>query len=942
MKTKLLLLMTALLWTLTAVQAQESKTQKKKERKVTLEGKVYDSFTKVPLKAKLTLMDADSVVCDTMTSKVWEWKVAYSYFTFEVPAVSKKYILKATCEGYETTYLNYSLRCYARNTEYELPRILMKKKTEEDIYKEVGLDGVVITGTKVKIAYKGDTVVYNASAFNLPEGSMLDGLIREMPGAELKDNGDIYINGQKVDFLTLNGKDFFKGDNKVMLDNLPYYTVDKVQVYHKSTKKSERLGREVEKKDYVMDVQLKRQYNRGLLMNAEAGGGTSDRYLARLFGLYYTDHTHISAFAQANNINETRSPGNDGEWKPSDQPQGLKATKQTGFNLTTENADKTYEENFSVRLQHSDNDNEQHISSETFSSDGNIFGGNQFKSRHNMNYLFANNHFVFQHNKTMVFTSADFLYNKGKLGSSSQDSTWRTAFINQSSNVSHTQYTSLSASARITASQKLPWGDLLAGDIYFERKSDKPNDYYNRQQIYYAQTGEQTWQQRYNDTHSNSYNWGVGLSYDYNLLNNWDIEASLGTEQSYESNHNSTYRIDQLDGVQPDTLQLTWLPSNREMLNSVLDQENTTNHHTRSSVQTTRLSIKHSGDNTWLQLTAILTFHTERMRFRSLGIDTLAKRNYTHPQLHFYYVNWAKKGRNINASYDLQLTQPNFASLMPVMNTSDPLHIQLYNPNRKASIQQSASFKIDFNNDSTKRATTLSIDGELTQRAIGTRTQYNTTTGVRTTMQDNVNGNWTLNSYVRHYRPLDKAKRLSIDLSTSLRYTHSVDFDISYDEETSDLRKVNTVTLDPQLTLSYTLKKLTARLNASYVLRRSTSNATDFETLLTHDFTYGASLKYTLPWKIDLGTDLKMYSRRGYQSSQMNTDDLVWNAQLSRSFLKGRLTAKLIAFDLLHQLSSINYSVNAQGRTETWYNCIPRYAMLTLSYKFQKMPKKKK
>ena len=48
-----------------------------------------------------------------------------------------------------------------------------------------------------------------------------------------------------------------------------------------------------------------------------------------------------------------------------------------------------------------------------------------------------------------------------------------------------------------------------------------------------------------------------------------------------------------------------------------------------------------------------------------------------------------------------------------------------------------------------------------------------------------------------------------------------------------------------------------------------------------------------------------------------------------------------MAFDILHQLSSTQYSVNAQGRTETWRNCIPRYAMLTLAYKFQKMPKKK-
>ena len=83
-----------------------------------------------------------------------------------------------------------------------------------------------------------------------------------------------------------------------------------------------------------------------------------------------------------------------------------------------------------------------------------------------------------------------------------------------------------------------------------------------------------------------------------------------------------------------------------------------------------------------------------------------------------------------------------------------------------------------------------------------------------------------------------------------------------------------------------------------------------------------------------------MFSRRGYNSTMMNTDDLVWNAELARTLFKERLTLKLTAFDLLHQLSNKQYSVNAQGRTETRNNCIPRYAMLTLAYRFTQKPKK--
>ena len=108
-----------------------------------------------------------------------------------------------------------------------------------------------------------------------------------------------------------------------------------------------------------------------------------------------------------------------------------------------------------------------------------------------------------------------------------------------------------------------------------------------------------------------------------------------------------------------------------------------------------------------------------------------------------------------------------------------------------------------------------------------------------------------------------------------------------------------------------------------------------------NDFQYGWNATYTIPLlKLTIATDMTMFSRRGYESSVMNTDELIWNAQLTRSFCKGALTAKIQAFDLLQNLSSTRYSVNAQGRTETWNNCIPRYVMCSLAYKFSKKPKK--
>ncbi len=83
-----------------------------------------------------------------------------------------------------------------------------------------------------------------------------------------------------------------------------------------------------------------------------------------------------------------------------------------------------------------------------------------------------------------------------------------------------------------------------------------------------------------------------------------------------------------------------------------------------------------------------------------------------------------------------------------------------------------------------------------------------------------------------------------------------------------------------------------------------------------------------------------MYSRRGYADESLCTNDLLWNAQLNRSFLKGHLLTSVKAFDLLRQISSTHTTYNSQARTETWSLSLPSYFMFSVQYKFNKNPKK--
>ncbi len=943
---KLTSLLVALLWGFTlSIAAQNDtlsttkETKKKKVRNVELTGEVYDSFTKARVKAFITLMRPASTTVATTTCMSWS---TMSYYALKVPAVQADFIIKATADGYEDTYMNYQLRHIARNSYFELPRILMKKK-QDDIWRENDLDGVTVTGTRVKFAYRGDTLVFNASAFNLPEGSMLDGLIRQMPGAELKDNGDIYINGKKVDYLTLNGKDFFKGQNKVMLDNLPYFTVRDIKVYNKSTKQSELVGRDIEKKDYVMDVELKREYNRGYVGNIETGAGTDSRYMARLFGLYYSDHSRISLYGNTNNVNETRRPGGDGEWTPSEMPQGLRTTKETGMHLSTEDADKKWEEQADATFSWSGAENLSRTATERFASEGNIMGASESWSKQKDFNLNISNQFSIQ--KPFILYSYVYLnHSNGHRDSHSEDSTWQQAPINRTMTLGLNKYRRLNLSANAGWYKKFAWGDIanISANASYGRM--KPSDNFSRNETHYAQSQMDDLRDRYNDTRQNSYQYQVAGEYSLQLPSKWSLNPQVSYQQSMSDSRNDLFRLDWIDAKDHDPHEIGWLPSSREQLLSVLDTDNSVDEQLMTRTYAGRLSINRSDDGEYITFDLPVRHIAEWLNYNDHRTDTLARRHYTTFTPTFNYYRWGKQKGLQYVNYYMDISRPSLSSLMPHDNTANPLSRWINNPSLKPRMTHNVNIAFQFNNDSIRRFTRIWGGASMTRNSWGTRTTYDKKTGAYTLMNDNINGNWNANVGVNFQQPLDRKKRLTLKKQANASYTHSVDFPVIYmASETSgqaDKSTVNNWLLHGRLELEYQKDKLTASLLGDINWRNSTSDRVNFERISAFDFNYGARLLYTIPWvKLSLATDIKMFSRRGYNSSMMNTDDLVWNAELSRSFFKEKLTLKLTAFDLLHQLSNKQYSVNAQGRTETWNNCIPRYLMLSCALKLSKMPK---
>lgn len=236
-----------------------------------VQGRVADKITGDPIPAKVFLMDADSTILATTKATIENvpYQGQIALYVFNGKRLQKgKYIIKASMLGYKDAYENITLQSQRQTTLIANP-ILM----EHDVHE---LQGVTVKATKIKMVMHGDTIVYNADAFNLAEGSMLDALVARLPGARLTREGQIFVNGRLVKSLLVNGRDFFSGNPKMALENLPSYTVSKIKVYDREGQNSRLMQRDMGDKSLVMDVKLKKEYLATLFGNVEAGADLTD------------------------------------------------------------------------------------------------------------------------------------------------------------------------------------------------------------------------------------------------------------------------------------------------------------------------------------------------------------------------------------------------------------------------------------------------------------------------------------------------------------------------------------------------------------------------------------------------------------------------------------------------------------------------------------------
>ena len=900
-----------------------------KSKKISVYGNVYDSFTKAYLNAHVTLMRSDSTVIDTTACEKPKNSVM-SYYEFRLPLDNGNYIVKATAEGYHTASATFRLERKGRKDYFEAPAIYLRRKSNET-GKEVMLDEVEVRGTRVQIAYRGDTIVYDAAAFKLPEGSMLDALVKQLPGAEITDNGDIYINGEKIDYLTLNGKDFFKKDNKVMLDNLPYYTVKNLKVYHRSTEQSRLTGRDVEQKEYVMGVALKREFMGTYLGNAEAGGGTEERWMARAFGMRNSDLTNVVAFVNMNNVNEDRRPGSNGKWDPKKSTNGVKTTRQAGVGIQTEDKAHNIENKLDVRGSWDDASMMQTTERIRYNTGGNIQTGGMARTKQRTGGIELNNRLMIRKWRTGLSTV--FNIDDRTREASSSDSTMATALTNRSRKLSQAQTRNVHLYQAAYTSIPFKSGDMLTFNVSLNYMNMRPSEGFTNSRTDYIAIDSAETRQLYAKNTEEMLMLEGKAGYNVQLPEQFQLQLSADYSSRRENSTRGDYRLDLIENNEFDNP--GWLPRH-DILEETLDKENSERYHTAKDIYGAGIDLYKFTKKMNFMLNIPFRYVKERMDYTHSMCDTVARRSYKEMRT---YLSIKTFGKNpLNFSYNFYTLQPGFERLMPVSDTSNPLLTVIRNPNLKTQQKHDFEAQATFKNETNGSSVYVRMKSSLSPGEIRRRMTYNSQTGGYTSMQDNVNGNWNMEVKSGWQRPLDRKRRLRMDLNASVSYDRDVDFAETTDiAESSVLSKVDNWKTYISAKLSYRLGNFSCGV-AGYLTARSTRGSLETTTPIdAQDWQYGANLTYTVPWiKATIATDINMFTKRGYDSEMMNTDEVVWNIMLTKSFAKGLVTAKLQAYDVLQQISTRRFAVDAQGRTVTWNNSVPSYLMLSVAVSMSK------
>ena len=821
------------------------------------------------------------------------------------------------------------------------------------------LQAAVVTDVGNPIVVKKDTVEFNASSFRVGANAMLKDLLQRMPGMEITDDGTVKFNGEEIDKLTVGGRTFFFGDQSTALNNLPAAVVDKIRVIDRESEATRASGIQDGSREKVLDVALKKEYEKGWFGNVGVKGGTTisgqdgNNPLQDNRGLLWGGNALVSAYTEKDQLTVIANGQNvddsnvvmiivDDEGERSSLDQGLSTAAQAGVNYNTSRI-KDVETTVSANYKYTDTDSGSQTERTTFQDDGNLNSSTANSGKQFANALNTNVEFKKEKGMVWFHFTPSFRFNKIDETGTGSSETYRTGtFVNSSDNTSH----------RLSSSNNT----RLKADVTFRELGGKTNrnlrfDF----NVNYGGTGEESdessvlktagglnsYAMRYLSD-SKSYGFGGSVQYTEPIGDKWTLSASAELDWAKYNKNRDAFDAD----------------GKNDYYSSV------SNNHYLTQLYGVTAQYKF-GEGSWFTFGGRVSGIMNETYSKSFGIEDYTGKGewnwFVTPNMRFQY----SKGNDRFSLYASGYGQrPNSSRMLPVLNISDPSRLSLGNVFLKP--YTTTNFGGNWKRDNKERFSSLMVyvDGRLNTSPISFARWYDTD-GILYSIPVNAQKPSVTASLIANYTtPLDAKKNWTLTLNGVMAYTSSVSYQAKttlpgLDKDTFDYSafmadfwgnadgdrfygglsgfgESRTRSFNPYagFTLKYNQDHYFISLEANTqgrIARYSLDPSINMNTLDTKITARGS---YTTKHEFEFNTDISYVFYKGYAAGY-GDPEWRWYASVSKNIGAFNLSVKV--YDILNQTRRLTHTVTANYEEDSYRLCMGRYILFGVKWNFGKM-----
>jgi len=898
-----------------------------------VKGIIYDTIAKQPVAAATitVLKKSDSsLVTFTMTNNAG---------AFSLSGISYgEYRLMITHVNYHNSNKYFSISDTAKNID--LGSIIINDKDKV-------LEEVVLQAEAPPVTLVGDTVQYNAGSFKTKPNAVVEDLLKKLPGVQVQKDGTVKAQGQTVNRVLVDGKEFFGTDPKVATKNLPADAVDKVQVYDRQSDIAQLTGFDDGQSEKTINLKLKKDKKKGLFGKVSAGGGSEGRYQGRFNINSFKGARQLSALGMGNNTNAEGFSFMD----ILSFTGALGQMKGGGGNININMSANDP----SAALLGGSNNGAINTSWAGGLNYNNIIGkkmelnGNYFYSRYNpvtdsrisRQYILPDSaYFYNQQARTSnlgITNRFNFTYDFVIDSMHSLKLTPNFSYQN-SNDRSLSNYETLSGllqrsnngfSDNSTTNKGYNFNNTLLFRKKFNRKgrtlsvslgntmneSDGTGELESVNQFYNPQGSliKTDSINQYNTTANEVKGYTAKVVYTEPVFKRSLLELSV-------SKNNSSYAADKI------THDYNKNSGKYDVLNPQLTNNFENTYGTATAgvrLRTQRKKYNYSVGATWQNANLEGTIKT--------GVkDSVISKSFHNllPNARFQY-NFTRF-KNLQVNYQAATTQPSVSQLQPVPDVSDPLNIQEGNPDLKQEYSHRINAGYTGVNPFRGKNFFLFSSFSFTNNRI---VNYDIidSLGRKITQPVNVDGVYSLNNDVSASWPL-KFIKANLNLSTGINFSKTIQF---INTQQNDIKNI---AIDPNVEITKSFKdKLDLSLSAGITFNRAKYSLQSSRNNNYSTQDYGVDIGWQLPKNFFLSSDFR-YTITSQRSAGYNASVPLWNASISKLFLKyNRGEIKFSAYDLLNENKGISRNTSQNYIEDKVSRILNRFFLFSFTYSLNKM-----